>query len=122
MGIQRFIKSAGPARVYVEGKIQGANTDAPTISEGTGFTVARTGTGAWTITFTKSYAALVAFTWGLQASTPADVKGHTVIVDDLASGTTLPLVIYNASDAAHDLVATEYLTFTAVFRAGAVSK
>jgi hypothetical protein len=53
-----------------------------------------------------------------QATTAADVKGHTCVPGVYNTTTrTLRLNITNASDALHDLAALEWLSFTAVFRA-----
>lgn len=121
MSVLRTPKSAGPGRVRVEGRIQGAGTDAPSVTEGVGFTVARSDVGLWTITFSRKYKALISFEAGFQASTPADLAGHSVVVDDLATGDSLPLSICNASNDLHDLDANEYLNFVAVFRETALT-
>jgi hypothetical protein len=53
---------------------------------------------------------------GLQATTPADIKGHTVVAGAWdSSAFALEVDLTNASDAAHDLAALEWITVVAFF-------
>lgn len=74
-------------------------------------TIARTGEGAYTITFSESHYKLLKAAADRMAATPADLKGHTVVFDTWTNhGTTLDFVLYNASDTADDLLVNEYLS------------
>lgn len=97
--------------------LTGAGTSAPTVRSGPSVTVTRTGTGAYTITWSEYPGVFLGWRADLGASTPADVAGHTVVRDDYDTATkSLPFVLYNASDAAHDLAASEYLDIEVTFK------
>lgn len=83
---------------------------------GPGVAVTRTGTGTYLLTFSQDPGNLLGAVAGLQAATPANVAGHTVILDEYDPATkTMPFVVYNASDAAHDLAASEWVTLMLAF-------
>lgn len=78
---------------------------------GPGLAVTRTGTGAYRVTFSENVGTVLAATYGLQAATPGDLAGHTVIFDTYDStNRRLDFIVYNASDAAHDLAANEWVS------------
>lgn len=86
---------------------------------GEGFSYANAGTGLYTITLNKQYVGLVAALATFSAATPANVAGHTAVFDDytaVSSGDTIQVTVYNASDAAHDLAASEELNFCLVLQ------
>lgn len=66
------IKSKTRGCVEVQGSFAPAGTGAVTTVNGTGFTVARTDVGEFTITLNESYNELVACTAGLMLATPGD--------------------------------------------------
>lgn len=109
------VRCEGKGMVMVAGSFVGGSA-AATKRSGTGFTIAHSGTtGLYNLTFDEAYYELVSFVATVQAATPADVKGHTVVADTLSSK-VLPLWLTNASDADHDLAASEWINFVAIFR------
>lgn len=93
-------------------------TTGPSVSQVTGKGVAltRTGTGAYLLTWSDDMGVFQGVDFGLQASTPGNIAGHTVIAGAYTAGTpTLAFIVYNAADAAHDLVALEWITCRVTF-------
>ena len=83
---------------------------------GKGVALTRTGSGAYLLTFSDSPGNLTGFSYGLQATTPGNIAGHTLILGAWsAGGTTLAFIVYNASDAAHDLAALEWMSLDLSF-------
>lgn len=92
-------------------------SSAVTKVKGKGIAVTRTGSGAYLLTWSDDPGNLVDIGATLQATTPGDLAGHTVIFGAYTAGTpTLAFVVYNASDAAHDLAALEWINITATFQ------
>jgi len=112
--ILKSLMVAGDDYVFICTEFTGAGSGAPTGETGKGVVITRTGTGAYLATFTDAYASLVAQGYGLKASTPVDIAGHTVVFDDLS--TTQAFTLYNASDAAHDLAVVEVISLWWIFR------
>ena len=108
------IRADGKSRAMVHIRAVGGST-AITEVEGPGVAISRTGTGAYRLTFSDAYPALISAHAQLQAATPGDLAGHTVIFDTLSSK-VMDFVVYNASDAAHDLAASEWVMITCFFR------
>jgi hypothetical protein len=98
-------------------KILGINGANPTNTIAPGCTVTRTGEGAYLITWGESpgtYKGLKGF--GFEATTPADVKGYTVVTGLFnATAKTLAFVVYDSTFAAADLVALQSVTLTLGF-------
>ena len=93
-------------------------TSGPSVSQvtGKGVTLTRTGTGAYLLTWSDDMGVFQGVDFGLQASTPANLAGHTVIAGAYTEGTpTLAFIVYNASFAVHDLVALEWVTARVTF-------
>lgn len=83
---------------------------------GPGVAVTRTGAGAYLLTWSENPGTFVAATYGFSATTPGDLAGHTVIYGAYnATAFTLAFVVYNASFAAHDLAALEWVTNRVTF-------
>lgn len=77
--------------------------------EGVGVAVSYVSTGIVRLTWADNPGRFMGFTYGLQATTPADVKGHTVTAAVFNTSTfVLDLHITNASEALHDLAALEW--------------
>jgi hypothetical protein len=114
-------KVDGRGIVEIFARVTGANGADLTISEGAGPIVSgvRTGEGAYTITFRDGYAALLYGGASLMANTPADLAGHTFVVDydsyD-AAAKTVAVVLYSATFAADDLLVNEFLGLHFTFR------
>lgn len=98
-------------------RILGANGADATVQEGVGVTsVARTGEGAYTITFSKDPGLFVGWSIDFGAATPADLAGYTGVRGVYsASARTLAFVVYNSSFAAADLIADQYADITVSF-------
>ena len=78
----------GKGRVSIAGSFTTVNGSSPTVTTGSGFTVARTGEGVWTITLDESPRAIVSFNHSIAAKT-AGVP--SVLVEDIdgRTGTTV---------------------------------
>ncbi len=75
--------------------------------------VTRTGSGAYLLTFDENVGTVLTAIASLQATTPGDVAGHTVVFGAYNStAKTLAFIVYNASDAAHDLAALEWVSLS----------
>lgn len=87
-----FVDCYGPSSVFAVGNFTTAGTGAVVTNEAQGFSVARTGVGAFTITFARGWKANTV-TLGLQHTTQAAtpvvtaVSGRTVVVSMLAGST-----------------------------------
>lgn len=98
-------------------RVLGATAAISKASGGTGITVSRTGTGAYLLTWSDKPGTFVGCTYGIQAATPGDLAGHTVVVDTFdTSALTMPFVLYDGSNNAHDLVANEWITLAVMFK------
>jgi hypothetical protein len=83
---------------------------------GPGVSVTYVGSGAFTLTWAENPGTFLGFTYGLQATTPGDVKGHTVVCGAFnTTAFTLGVTLYNASDTGHDLAALEWITMRVTF-------
>lgn len=98
----------------VEIRLLGTGAAAPTKEYGQGITVARTGVGIYTLTFTESQGQWAGYVWGLEGTTAANVKNHDLIMT-LTSTTVLTLTFWNAAGTARDLAATEWINMTLKF-------
>jgi hypothetical protein len=90
----------------------GTGASAPTELLGAGVAVTRTAAGRLLLTWAQNPGDFAGFTWGLNATTQGDVKGHTVTasVYPLTAGTyTLEVDIWDSAFAAEDLEALEWL-------------
>lgn len=83
---------------------------------GPGVTVSYVATGRYLLTWAANPGVFLGATPGIQATTQSDVKGHTVTYGVFdTSAFTLEVDFWNASDAAHDLAALEWITLRCVF-------
>ncbi len=108
-------------RVY-RARIEGTGASAPTKDLGNGVTVARQAEGVYRFSFTDNPGTLIGFHHGLGGAT---TKGHTVTRSELTapSGDTpayVDLSVWDASAAADDLEADEFLDATFVFSASSL--
>ena len=118
--ILKPVKADGDDYVFICSVAEGVTTG-PSVTSGVrgkGVTVTRTGTGAYLATFDDTYSSMVFAGAQLQAATPGDLAGHTVVFDEYASG-AVAFIVYNAADAAHDLVDDEYVQLMFVMRSTA---
>jgi hypothetical protein len=101
-------------------RLLGTGAADPTVEVGVGMTVTQTGVGVIKVAFNEAPGHFVNFHYGLGAATPSDVKGHTVTRDTYTAPTSsadgfIEFSVWNASEAADELQATEYLDLTIAF-------
>jgi hypothetical protein len=106
----------------VEHLVRGVGgTTAITKVTGAGAALTRTGTGAYRITWAETPGTFLGAVASLQATTVGDLAGHTVTFAPYdATNRRLDFTVANASDAAHDLAALEWVTVVAKFVTGSV--
>jgi hypothetical protein len=110
-------KANTPERRSYDLRILGANGANPTVELGDGMTVTRANEGEYLITWTKNPGVFVGWRPGLGAATPADLVGYTVVRDTYSTTTkSMTFFVYNALDAAADLIAGQYLDLEIVFK------
>jgi hypothetical protein len=109
-------KSSEPELRSVEVRLLGTGASAPTKVYGKGITVARSNTGIYTLTFTASPGTYAGCLFGLDATTPGDIKNHSVVCT-ATSSTVITVNFYDASANAHDLAAVEWINLTLKFKA-----
>lgn len=89
---------------------------------GPGITVTYISTGIVDLTWSENPGTFLGATFGFQATTAADVKGHTCVPGVWnASTLKLRLNITNASESLHDLAALEWLTCRVSFKDSATA-
>lgn len=112
-------KASRPHVVKYFLRLLGADNADPTIEEGFGIkSVARTGEGAYRITFQQDPGLFLGLSgFGFMATTPGDLKGYTMVVDSPYDTTNfqLDVVVYNSSFAAADLIAAQWGTLELAF-------
>lgn len=96
-------------------RIQGAGAANPTNETARGVTVTHVATGQYRMTWAEDPGSFIGATASLEAATPGDVAGHTVIFDTYASNVQ-DFFVYNSTFAAHDLAANEYATLRVAFK------
>ncbi len=89
--------------------------------DGSGATLVRTGEGVYKIVLPFNPGDFKKWSWALGAATPANLLGYTVVRDtpDGWNNTTktwsMPFTVGNASNAAADLIADEYIDLELTF-------
>lgn len=101
-------KVSEPELVEIKVRMVGTGAAAPTKVYGRGVTIARSGVGVYTLTFAASPGTYCGYTWGIDASTPGNVKNHDVVLT-ATSSTVITVNFYDAAAAAHDLAASEWI-------------
>jgi len=99
----------------------GTGASAPTVSLGRGIVVTRNSEGNYRLTFDDPPGNFVGLQYGLQAETPADLKGHTVVGGTFTYPTATALgyidvVLYDSDFSADDLEDTEYISLALKFK------
>lgn len=110
-------RSTEPDLKNVEVRLLGTGASAPTKERGQGITVARSGTGVYTLTFPESPGVWAGATHGHEATTASGLAGFTVVVTPTSS-TVITVSLFNGSNAAADLAAAQWLNLTLRFAAG----
>ncbi len=92
-------------------------TTACTKVMGMGMAVAWVSTGLYEITWAIAPGSFAGLDTGLQATTPADIAGHTIVAGVYNATTRkLRFSLYNASFSLHDLAALEWINLTTRFK------
>lgn len=105
-------------------RMVGTGASAPTVVEGKGFSsaITRTSAGLYKLTLLDDPGTFLGATPMLQAATPADIDGHSVVADTYDStNKTIEVLLSDPTPAAHDLAASEWLTVILWFRTGALA-
>ena len=77
---------------------------------GPGVTLTRTGTGVYRIAWSENPGVYLGQSYSLQAATPTALAGHSVLFAAYdATNWRLDFTVFNATPAAHDLAADEYI-------------
>lgn len=99
-------------------RLLGTGAAAPTVETGRGVTCTRTSIGLYKLTWAEQPGAYVGLAGvSLEAATPADLVGHSVIADTYDATTrSIELRLANNADAAHDLAALEWINLTFRFK------
>ena len=87
---QQFQGTLDKGVVQLQGSFAPAGTGAPTAVKGTGFSVARTSAGLFTVTLQDKYQHLIAGDVQIQLATGADLKGQLGTID-VASAKTVQI-------------------------------
>lgn len=105
--------AAGTGIIMIYGKFTGGASSAATKNYGQGWSVAGSGSGVYTLTFSPAPTTLLCFLASVGAATPANVDTYTIVHDDYASS-AIPLTASEAGTPT-DLAASEYCNFAALF-------
>ena len=98
-------------------RLLGTGASAPTVQYGYGVTCTRTAAGVYKLTWSENPGVFLGASATLAAATPGDIKNHSVVFDTYDATTrTLELTFWDASAAAHDLAAVEYLHLIVRFK------
>jgi hypothetical protein len=102
-------------------RLDGAGAAAPTKTYGDGVTVARSGAGVLTLTWTDTPGTFLGATFGFGATTASDVDGFTACHGAYSTTTlVLPVNVFSDTPAAADLPANTSLTIIVWFKTTAV--
>lgn len=100
-------------------RILGTGAADPTVEIGQGVTVKHQATGVYRITWAEGPGVFVTWAPGPGAATPADLKGFSFVRDTYdATNHQLDVSVFDASNAAADLNANQYLDMVITFAAG----
>lgn len=116
---QPILSNVSTDRRYLCG-LTGTGADHPTKRYGDGITVTRTAAGVFKFVFSSHPGYFKGFSYGLRATTPADVKGHTVTGGDftaatVSAGAFVSLSLWSSTFAADELNALEFLDVQFIF-------
>lgn len=116
---QPVMSNLATDRRYLVG-ITGTGAADPTKRYGDGITVTRTAVGVFKFAFASHPGYFKGFACGLRATTPGDVKGHTVTGGDFTAATAtasafISLSLWSSTFAADELNALEFLDVQFMF-------
>lgn len=115
-------KTSEPALRDVEVRLLGTGAAVPTKVRGQGITVTRTGVGVYVLTFAEHLGTYEGHVGpGLEATTPGDIKNHSVILGAYNTTTrAITVNLFDAAAAAHDLAALEWINLRLRFKQSSV--
>jgi hypothetical protein len=96
---QQFSETLRKGVLTLEGTFAIGATGAPTKSSGDGFTIARTGTGAYTLTLDEKFYALVDARFYLVHATVGEYSEFLVLAEDVDGAKTIGFVCHQAGTA-----------------------
>lgn len=114
--------AAQPDTVLVPVFVTGVNDANPTNTYAPGVTVTRTNEGIYRFTFAQVKGAFLGAWCQVAGTTVGNIKGysaHPTVWD--STNNRVDITVYNASDVAADIIATEYLYVLFAFRQSGVS-
>jgi hypothetical protein len=123
MSVVNFpVTAAQPSTVLVPVFVTGVNDANPTNTYAPGVTVTRTGEGVYRFAFAQVKGTFLGAWCQVAGTTVANVKGYTAhpTVWD-ATNKRVDITVFNASQTAADVIATEYLYVLFAFRQTGVS-
>ena len=114
------IRGTQPETVSHFVKITGTNgTGSKTL--GPGLSLTYVSEGAYDLVWAEAQGTFLGATYGLQATTQADLKGYTAVIGAFNTTTrTLRVVVYDSAFAAADLLANQWLMLNVLFKTTAV--
>lgn len=102
------------------GRGLGADGATLTIEEGAeGVSIAYVSEGIYRVSLLRQFAGQITAVFGLQAATPGDLKGYSVVTgtwDTSGSVPTIDVHVFNASVTLADLIADQYLNWIIMAR------
>lgn len=114
-------RSSQPETREVKVRMVGTGASAPTKLYGQGITISRLGVGNYRLTFAEAPGAFVNMSHGLQAATPANLAGCTVVaVAWDATNKRLDITLYGSTFAVRELAANEWLSLNLTFQASSL--
>lgn len=114
--------SVEPEKTDVPIRLLGTGANPPTIQQGKGFTISRTGVGDYKLTFLDHPGTYLNFTYGLEATTRSAMFGCTVVGKYTAPTATargfleISLASGGTSPAARELAAAEFIHLVVNFK------
>jgi len=96
---QQFAETLRKGVLTLEGTFAIGTTGAITKTNGDGFTIARTGTGAYTLTLTEKFASLVDVRFYLVHPTVAEYSEFLALTEDVDGAKTITFVCHQAGTA-----------------------
>jgi len=113
------VHADGKAHVIIAGRFEGGTPPLYPIANPPGWTVARTSSGIYTITFADQYAAFISCVVSLEATVESTADGWTVMTSTYTDGANPTLVVTTNPETGTtvgDLPAATFINFIAVFR------
>jgi phenolic acid decarboxylase len=98
-------------------RMLGTGASAPTKLYGKGVTITRTSEGLYKVTWSENPGTYLGFSWSLDAATPGNVAGHTVVGDTYDTTAFTKEFLYSeGDDTVIDLQADEWINLRVDFK------